>query len=183
MGECMNMENLHKINEIVKMLQTEMHLKENKDFFLVSTGEYDLTTNPKGRNSKKDRNDWADKNVEMLFGKKRCEIVKKKEDARKNSAGEYNFSYIKFAENKEGEVFGIVHGKSSFHSLYPGDVWFYDFTVIPDNKKKELKEFFKKNDLKWHTEKIIIIKNKDACDYFEAKANENRLKDLFNTFD
>ena len=54
------------------------------------------------------------------------------------SSGEFNFSYIKFAENEEG-IFAIVHGKSSFHCMYPSDVWFSDFGV---NEKRELKEIF-----------------------------------------
>jgi len=179
MEEYMNTIELCKINEIVEKLKNELNLEENKDFFLVSTKEYDLTTNPKGRNSKKSRSDWADKTVEHLFNKKRREIEKK--CPRKISTGEYNFTYIKFAEEIEtGEIYGIVHGKSSFHKLYPGDVWFYDFA---DNKKKELKDFFEKNGLKWHTEKILIIKNQNVCDYSEAMANEKMLKNLFKTFD
>ena len=35
--------------------------------FAVSTAGYDLTTNPKGRNSKKDRSKWADTISRSLF--------------------------------------------------------------------------------------------------------------------
>ena len=34
---------------------------------VVSTEGYDLTTNPKGRNSKKDRSNWADYVVKKLY--------------------------------------------------------------------------------------------------------------------
>ena len=117
---------LFRIDELMKSLEKNIG-HENK-FFLVSTAKYDLTTNPKGRNSRKSRSEWADETVKELFKRERSQIVKMY--PRKCSTGELNFSYIKFAENTCGEVFGIVHGKSSFHCMYPSDVWFYDFNTI-----------------------------------------------------
>lgn len=147
-------------------------------FVRISTDKYDLTTNPKGRNSKKDRCDWADAVVKMLFeNKERGEI---KKTSRRLGTGEYNFAYIKFAVNKNNEIFGVVHGKSSFHCMYPSDVWFYDFD---DERKNELKELFVENGLRWYTEKIIIIKNNDVYDYKEAYKNEQALKEYLHTFD
>lgn len=110
-------------------------------FAFVPTNKYDLTTNPKGRNSKKDRREWADAVVKMLFGNiEREEIVKA---SRRLGTGEYNFSYIKFAMNSNNEIFGVVHGKSSFHCMYPSDVWFYD---LCDGQKKKVAEFLLKMD-------------------------------------
>lgn len=166
--------------ELFTISQVKEHLsKKIGDSFWeeVFTDKYDLTTNPKGRNSKKSRSDWADITVRKLFGKERKDIIKK---SRKRSTGEYNFSYIKFAQNESGKIFAIVHGKSSFHCKYPSDVWFYAFD---DVKKKELEEFFKNNGLKWYTEKIIIIKNKDCLECKESYYNEGQLKKWFNTFD
>jgi len=147
-------------------------------FVFVSTAKYDLTTNPKGRNSKKGRSDWADVVVKMLFeNKERGEIVKA---SRRLGTGEYNFAYIKFAVNDNNEIFGVVHGKSSFHCMYPSDVWFYDLNEF---YKKEIKEFFENNGLRWYTERILIIKNLDVYDYKESYINEKHLKEWFHTFD
>ena len=121
----------------------------------VSTKGYDLTTNPKGRNSKKDRRDWADSIFRELFDNmERSDVIKER---RCLGSGEYNFSYVKFAINKNNEIVGVVHGKSSFHCMYPSDVWFYDFD---DGKKNKVKELFEKQGLSWYTDEIIIIKNK-----------------------
>ena len=44
-------------------------------------------------------------------------------------------------------------------------------------------EFFNDNDLKWYTEQIIVLINKEGCESKKAYENENKLKELFNTFD
>lgn len=169
---------LFKIDDIVDFLEKKVG-NEIVGFCVVVTEGYDLTTNPKGRNSKKERSSWADVVVKELFEpKERSEIVKKY--PRKQSTGEYNFSYIKFAADKSGEIFGIVNGKSSFHCMYPSDVWFYSFDV---NNKKELADYFEKHDLRWYTEKIIIVKNRNNFDCKEAYENEKKLRQWFNTFD
>lgn len=163
---------LYKIDDIIEKLK-----HENFSFYLVSTDKYDLTTNPKSRNSKKSRSDWADATVKELYRLERSQIVKK--CPRRNSTGEYNFAYIKFAKNEDG-IFGVVHGKSSFHCMYPSDVWFYDFD---DGEKEELVKFFKKKRMEWYTKAIIIIKNQNDLDSKEAYKNEGKLKEWFKTFD
>ena len=173
MNKCKS-KKLSKINDIVEK-SAEHFGKDN--IILVSTEDYDLTTNPCGRNSKSGRSKWADEIVKEVYNEERKKIVK---TSRGNSKGEYNFSYIKFVENNCGEIFGIVHGKSSFHCMYPSDVWFYTFD---NNSKIELEKYFKKHDLKWHTKKILIVKNNDKNDCTEAYKNEKKLKALFGTFD
>lgn len=169
------MQTMKTLEEIEIILEEKLGADR---FVFISTDKYDLTTNPKGRNSKKDRKEWADVVVKMLFeNKERGEIVK---TSRRLGTGEYNFSYIKFAVNKNNEVFGVVHGKSSFHCMYPSDVWFYD---LDDGKKKNVREFFLENGLRWYTEKILIIKNMDVYDYKEAYENEKNIKEWLHTFD
>lgn len=167
---------LMKKENVEKILEKELGPK-NERFFVISTENHDLTTNPKGRNAKKSRSEWADKVVKKLYGIERSQIVKSK--SRVRSSGEFNFSYIKFAENEEG-IFAIVHGKSSFHCMYPSDVWFYDFGV---NEKRELKEIFELYNLEWYKKEIIIIKNQDALDGKEAYIREQDLKSWFGTLD
>ena len=166
--------NLYKKDYIIEELKKHF---DEKDLILVSTKKYDLTTNPHGRNSKKDRSNWADKTVSLIFDEERSKIIK---SSRNHSCGEYNFSYIKFAENDYGEIYGIVHGKSSFHCLYPSDVWFYD---IDNSRKTQLVECFNKYNLEWYTKEILIVKNQNKMDSKEAYINEKKLKVLFNTFD
>ena len=167
----------------VKLFKKDYIIKELKKYFdekkliFVSTEKYDLTTNPSGRNSKKDRSAWADETVRKIFNEDRNGIVK---SSRNHSCGEYNFSYIKFAENKRGDIYGIVHGKSSFHRLYPSDVWFYD---VDNSCKTQLVECFDKYNLEWYTKEILIVKNQNKMDGKEAYINEKKLKVLFNTFD
>lgn len=166
-----------KLYEIDKIIKTLEHHFNKEDIILVSTDKYDLTTNPHGRNSKKERSKWADLTVKKLFNEDRAQIIK---TSRKHSSGEYNFSYIKFAENNFGKIFGVVHGKSSFNCMYPSDVWFYE---LDGTSKILLTNLFKKYDLKWYTKAILIIKNIDKNDSAEAYKNEKLLKSLFNTFD
>lgn len=162
------------LKDAMKILSKEFG---NEQVVLVSTKAFDLTTNPKGRNHKADRSAWADKVFKMLFNEKRENIVKK---SRCLGSGEYNFSYVKFGINNRNEIYGVVHGKSSFHCMYPSDVWFYDFA---DDKKSSIKQCFDENRLSWYTERIIIVKNVDMRDYKEAYKNEHRIKQLLQTFD
>lgn len=146
---------------------------------VVSTEKYDLTTNPKGRNSKRERSKWADEVVRNIYDNmERKNVVKKY--PRQCSSGELNFSYIKFGIDKDGNVYGLVSGKSSFHCKYPSDVWFYDFEKLD---KKELEKYMLKNNMKWYTDKIIILKNKDTYFSKEAYENERIMKELFDLFD
>lgn len=144
---------------------------------VVDTNDYDLTTNPRGRNRNKSRSEWADNVVKKLFGIERETIIKKK--PRESSSGEYNFSYIKFAENSSSEVLGVVSGKSSFHRMYPSDLWFYAL----DGKKAKVKELFSQEHLCWHTQKVIILKNKDPQNSKEAYENERMMKNKFGLLD
>ena len=174
-GTSKQMHKMKTLKDTKRILKKEFGAER---VVLISTDKYDLTTNPKGRNSKKDRRDWADVVVKTLFKNvERDEIVK---ESRQLGTGEYNFSYIKFAVNSDGEVFGVVNGKSSFHCMYPSDVWFYDLESV---QKKKVKEFFAENDLKWYTEKILVIKNRNVYDYKEAYDNEKRIKKCLYTFD
>lgn len=161
--------------EIVNQLKE----KYNPDnVCIVSTEGYDLTTNPSGRNSKKDRSEWADSVVCQLYnGTKRSEIIKK--EPRLRSTGEYNFSYIKFACNDAGDIYGIVNGMSSFHKMYPSDVFFYDL----DEYKKEVSEYMKDNVLEWYTKEILILKNDNVLEHKEAYKHEKEMKELFGLFD
>lgn len=145
--------------------------------FTVSTKEYDLSTNPKGRNSKKDRRNWADAIFKELYNKDRCVVEKK---SRCLGTGEYNFSYVKFAMNKDNEIFGVVHGKSSFHCLYPSDVWFYD---VNEGGKDKVRKLFGERGFSWYTDEIIIIKNDNELSYKEAYNNEKRVKAILATLD
>lgn len=147
--------------------------------FVVSTEEYDLTTNPKQGNRQKDRSIWSDNVVSQLYnGTKRSEIIKQK--PRYASSGEYNFSYIKFAQNCKEEIYGVVNGKSSFHCMYPSDVWFYDLT---EDGKEGLKMCMEDNKLQWYTKEILILKNKNTFDSEEACKNEKIMQKLFNLYD
>jgi hypothetical protein len=145
---------------------------------VISTKDVDLTTNPKGRNSKKDRSNWADSVVKKYYKIKRSAIVKK---GRAHSTGEYNFSYIKLAQKDNGEIVGIVNGKSSFHCMYPSDVWFYDFKdFIMKMEKKGRKE----DGLKaWYQEEIILLINENPKNSNEAYDNEKWMKNHFNLID
>ena len=58
-------EKLYTIEEIEKMLKSECGIK-SENVKIVLTKGYDLTTNPSGRNSKKDRSHWADNVVEQI---------------------------------------------------------------------------------------------------------------------
>ena len=138
---------------------------------VVSTEGYDLTTNPKERNSKKDRSNWADYVVKNLYGG----IIRKD-----LSAEEYNFSYIKFGIDDKDNIYGLVSGKSKFHWLYPSDVWFYEFDGIT---KMELENHMKKNNMRWYEKEIVILKNKDGSSSKEAYENERKMKSMFGLFD
>lgn len=162
-------EKLFEFQQLVK--EAELAFKK-ENVHVISTAGYDLTTNPKGRNSKHDRRDWADKTCEDLYHIERSKIVK---GSRKHSSGEYSFAYVKFAEDAKGNVYGIVSGKSSFHAMYPGDVWFYD---LIDNKKKDAACFMRENNMKWHADKILIVLNDDPQNHIEAYKNEKKLKEL-----
>ncbi|MGO5020598.1 hypothetical protein ACTQ32_12315 [Roseburia faecis] len=171
-------EKLYTIEEIEKMLKSECGIK-SENVKIVLTKGYDLTTNPSGRNSKKDRSHWADNVVEQIYlNTDRSNIVKKY--PRKRSSGEYNFSYIKFGINDKGVIYGLVSGKSSFHCMYPSDVWFYEF----DGKsKKKLEQCMIQNNLKWYEEKILILKNENVLDSKEAYDNERKMKNWFGLYD
>lgn len=172
--------NMSKNLYLKKQIEECLIKKYGKDnVFIVSTEGYDLTTNPKGRNSKKERSEWADNVVSKLYnGKKRNKIIKM--NARVRSTGEYNFSYIKFAQNSKEEIYGIVNGKSSFHCMYPSDVWFYEFE--DESKKTNLKTCMENNDLHWYTKEILILKNKDKLNSKEAYDNEKVMHKLFDLY-
>lgn len=145
---------------------------------MVCTENYDLTTNYKGRNSKKDRSVWADTVVALLYnGMIRSEIIKK--EPRVQSSGEYNFAYVKFACD-DGNVYGIVSGLSSFHKMYPSDVYFYN---LEEAEKKEAAKRMKENALKWYTKEILIVKNVNVLDRKESVKHEKEIKELFGLSD
>lgn len=162
--------------EIIEKL---IEIYGDKRVFVLATKDYDLTTDPTQRNKRLDRSKWADACVKTLFdGKDRETIVKKNNKNR--SEGEYNFSYIKFAVDKKGNIYGIVSGKSSFHKDYPSDVWFYD---IAEKNSKKVAIYMKEHSLKWYKKEIVILKNEDELSYKEAYDNERTLKNEFNLFD
>ena len=144
---------------------------------VISTAGYDLTTSPKGRNSKHDRRDWADKISKDLFHIERSKIEKV---SRKLSSGEYSFAYVKFAEDIKGNVYGIVSGKSSLHAMYPSDIWFYD---LIDYNKKKAACFMSDNNMKWHVDKILIVLNDNPQINKEAYDNEKELKLRYGLYD
>ena len=153
--------------EIKKTLQ-EKYGKNR--VFMISTEKFDLTTNPKKRNTNKGRSKWADEVVEQLYlGIERSQLEKE----------ECNFSYIKFAQNNEGKIFGVVNGKSKFHHKYPSDVWFYDDFTGKDDLKKCMDDY----NLQWDTKEILIIKNENPLNSSEAYANESKLHEMFNLYD
>ena len=160
----------------IKLKLTEILGQEN--IVLVSTKGYDLTTNPRHRNKNRRRSEWADTTVKKIYGIERTQIVKK--FARQRSTGEYNFSYIKFAIDSKQQIYGVVHGKSSFHVKNPSDIWFYDFDHV---KKEDLKKLFKYQKLTWYTDEILIIKNNNPLDSKEAYKNEKLIQSLFSTYD
>lgn len=145
---------------------------------IVSTDGFDLTTNPKGRNSKHDRSKWADDVFkELYYGLKRSQVIK---TSRRLSSGEYSFAYVKFAEDVKGNVYGIVSGKSSFHVMYPSDVWFYD---VIDEDKKTVAKFMRDNNMKWYSKKILIVLNNNPQMHTEAYETEKELKKQYNLYD
>lgn len=155
-------------SEIVKELED----KFGKEYvYVVSTEGYDLRTNPKGRNSKKDRSRWADSIINLLHPGV---------DRRNITSDEYNFSYIKFGINDKGEVYGLVSGKSSFHCMYPGDVWFYEFD---GTSKKEIEKCMSENHMVWYENEVLILKNNDVFDSEKAYENEGKMKEMFSLFD
>lgn len=146
---------------------------------IVSTEGYDLTTNCKRRNSNKDRSKWADTVVAQLYnGMIRSEIIQK--NSRVQSTGEYNFAYVKFACDDDGNVYGIVSGLSSFHKMYPSDVYFYN---LEKAEKKEAAKRMKENALKWYTKEILIVKNVNELDRKESAKHEKEIKELFGLSD
>lgn len=160
-------------DEIIKKLNEKFG---TNNILIVSTKDYDLTTLTKHGNNNIDRANWADYIVEKYYELRR-------EDIGKNLNEEINFAYIKFAINKNGDSFGIVHGKSSFHHNYPSDVLFYDLKS-DDLSKRDLKNAIDDNKLiDWDTDKIVIIKNNDYADKEEAKQNERWIRENFNTYD
>lgn len=142
--------------------------------WILETRGWDLTNTPKRRNRDKDRNDWADKAVKCVFGKARDEIIRK--DPKRFSTGEYNFSYIKFAINEDGTIYGVVNGLSCFHKYYPSDIWFY---ALPDKDKPKLTRLMEEYKLKWYVDKILLLKNKNPEDRSEACDNEKWMHDRF----
>lgn len=169
---------MYTIEQIEKVLKSGDKFKA-ENVQIVSTKGFDLTTNPCGRNSKKDRSRWANNVVKQIYANiDRKNIVK--EYPRKRSSGEYNFSYIKFGINDKGVIYGLVSGKSSFHCMYPSDVWFYEFD---GESKKELEQCMIKNNLKWYEERILILKNERELDSKEAYDNEKEMKRLFDLYD
>lgn len=170
---------LYTKEKIVKKLKMIYDSGGDENVFLVSTKDYDLTTNPKKRNENKERCDWIDVEVaDKLYGiKDRSKIIK--QDPRRLSTGEYNFAYIKFACDNVGNVYGIVSGKSSFYALNPSDVWFYDIDIRNTEAAKRMKE----QNLTWYDEEILIVKNVDALNSDEAFANEKKIKKLFSLSD
>lgn len=160
-----------EINDILK--------KEYADRAVwVETKGYVLTINPNRRNRCKSRREWADDVAQKSFGVSRETIIKKFPFS--HSSGEYSFSYIKFAIDSNGEIFGIVSGKSSFHKYYPSDVWFYD---IEKGKNKAAAIEMKNSGWTWDTEEILILKNENPKNSREAYENEKILKDLFGLYD
>lgn len=139
---------------------------------VVETKNFDLTTHINRRNNNKDRAKWANKVILDLTNGKR-------EDIGRDSNEEYNFAYIKFALNEEGESFAVVSGLSSFHWNYPSDVEFYD--INKENKIK-LKNTFD-NKLEWDKEKIILVKSDNPYNRKEARSNEKSIQLLLGTFD
>lgn len=93
----------------------------------------------------------------------------------------YHFSYIKFAINKTGKIFGIVGGKSQFHHKYASDVCFYD---IEDEKfdRKRAAIFMRENELNWYEDEILILKNIVHNSSQEAKNNEKMMQNKYNLF-
>ena len=169
---------LYTLQEIVKGLKTQLGLVENKDFFVIKTKGFDLTTHPCRRNRNLDRSIWCNKLANDIFKVERDHIIK---IGRRVSSGEYSFAYIKFAVNKTTkQIYGVVHGKTSFHCMYPGDVWFYEFD---DNSKHELRKLFKQENLEWYTDYIIVLKPKNPLNAKETYELEDKIKLNFNTFD
>lgn len=160
---------MFSIDQVKEKLKDTFEWIEGVDFAMVSTKDYDLTTDYHGRNRMRDRSMWADAVVEQLFQTKRYELINR----------DIQFSYLKFAENADG-VFAVAHGKSSFHHRYPSDVWFFSFD---DKTKQSLKKHFEVNDLKWHKNRVLLVFNRDPSCASEALQNEKAMKKLLNTFD
>ena len=166
-----------RLFELQKIVEDAESSYGKERVYVISTVGYDLTTSPKGRNSKHDRRDWADKIFKYLYDMERNQIEKK---SRSLSSGEYSFAYVKFAEDADGNVYGIVSGKSSFHKMYPSDVWFYD---LLDENKKNAANFMRDNNLKWHTNKILVVLNENPKNHSEAYTTEKKLKQTYNLYD
>lgn len=169
------MHKLYSKGDIIKIITEEYG--EGK-ICLIDTTEWDLTNTPKRRNRDAGRSKFADEATEMIFGIKRETIIRK--NPRCYSTGEYNFSYIKFAKNNAGEVFGIVNGLSCFHCYYPSDIYFYP---IPDKNNSKVSRFMEENKLEWYTATVLILKNENPKDRKEAVNNEKWLHRRFNLMD
>lgn len=170
---------LYTKDEIVEKLINEY---EEENVCLVSTKGYDLTTNPGGRNKNESRCEWINIEVaDKLYGiKDRSQIIKKV--PRRLSTGEYNFAYVKFASDKDGNIYGIVSGKTSFHALNPSDVWFYDINM-EEKKTKEASIRMQEKNLRWYEDEILIVKNEDVLSSDEALDHEREIQEMFNLSD
>lgn len=148
-------DNLWTWNEICK----DMRKKYGDRVFEVDTTS--ITVN---------KSAWAREVVKDLYGIDRSDLTEKA----------CHFSYIKFAVREDGEVVGIVGGKSQFHHKNASDVLFYD---IDNEEEKMAAEVMRQNKLVWYEEKIIILVNEvDNDSSKEAVTNEKILQKDYNLF-
>lgn len=117
------------------------------------------------------KNKWASTICFELFNRKRETLITEA----------YHFSYIKFAIDEQGKIWGFVGGKSQFHWKNPSDIVFYDIEDVKwVNKKAAV--FMRKNKFRWDKEKILILKNTDNSSSEEAEKNEEMLQNKYNLF-
>lgn len=159
---------LYTLGEVITILEKEKQIGNIVDFRILPTHinsefkkEYD--TIPK----------WADYIVRNMYNVNRDSI---------NGNNPFNHCYIKLAEDRKGNILAIQHGKSSFHRGYESDLKYWGIDKN-DDEKVELKKYMKENNLKWYTETYIFIKVNNMYSKEEAKAYEEKLKIIANTFD
>ena len=158
-------------NEIIKVLNNKYVCVGNGKVFEISTTGFPLTKKicRKGRKKKGEFSfsNWANDTIKTITNG---------EKDKSNLDTPIHFAYIKFVENKDGDILGIIGGKSQFHSGYNSDINYTDY-----EEHLSAGNYIKNNELKIYTQDVIIVLNNEP-NKTNADNDEKWIIKEFNLF-
>lgn len=142
------MSNLWKKEDILKVLNEEYVATGKGQVFIISTEGFPVSTGERYRGPEKSVAAWATGVV--------LKITDPPMDRSMIPANDpIGFAYIKFAKEENGNVVGLIGGKSRFHANNTSDINFSDH-----ENHESSRQYLEQNKLDLYTQDVLILLNK-----------------------